>query len=50
MVLEAMLLFNGFLLLIMLVLLLVASKKEHSPKKRFKIKDDIRKIKEQILN
>ncbi|MBU0907180.1 MAG: hypothetical protein KKE05_03420 [Nanoarchaeota archaeon] len=50
MVLEVMLLLSSFLLLVMLVLLLVASRKQPSPKRRFKIKDDIKKIKEQILN
>ncbi|MBS3077050.1 hypothetical protein J4233_02145 [Candidatus Pacearchaeota archaeon] len=50
MVLEVLLLFSSFLLVIMLAVLLVALKKEHSPRRRFKIRDDIQRIKEQILN
>lgn len=51
MVLEVMLLFNSFLLIIALVLLLFAAGKDPTTKKaRFKVKDDINKIKEQIMN
>ncbi|MFH1802652.1 MAG: hypothetical protein ABH864_04330 [archaeon] len=49
MVLELMLLFSSFILLaVLIILLVILSAEAKTPKKRFKVKDDIKKIKEQI--
>lgn len=51
MLMEVMLLFSSFLLLAVLVaLLMIVSADKQKPKPRFKVTDDIKKIKEQISN
>jgi len=48
---EVMLLANSlFLLIVLIILIAVSSSNEKPRKRRFKVKDDLKRIKEQISN